>query len=94
MTAFERAYFQFGMAHGLIRKTVQLHDAKVYNYDTREPEDLFVTSKIALGAWGVAMNLTLWPVFLAKDIHALEGHLRGYEYPPNERKSFPDYVLA
>ena len=87
------AYERFGLAHGLLRKTVQLHDAQVYNYDTGAPEDIFVTTKIALGAYGVAVNVWVWPLFLAMDIHSLEGRLRGYEYPPKERKSVSDYML-
>ena len=89
----QHAYAWFGLAHGLLRKTVQLHDAQVYNYDTGADEDMFMTTKIALGAYGAAANVWLWPVFLAMDIHSLEGRLRGYQYPPKERKSVFHYIM-
>lgn len=64
--------------HGGFRKALQVYDATDYNFEKKEDEDLFLTTKVALIGYGMISNIYMWPFNLVRDIHSLEGHIRSY----------------
>jgi hypothetical protein len=77
-----RKTLPIAIIHGVIRKSIQLHNSSVTNYKREDP--LYTTTKIALFTFGVAANITLWPVNICRDMYRIEAYLRGeYEKPTN-----------
>lgn len=81
-----RKTLPIAIIHGVIRKSIQLHNSSVTNYKREECKivPLYTTTKIALFTFGVAANITLWPVNICRDMYRIEAYLRGeYEKPAN-----------
>ncbi len=73
----------YALAHGAIRKVVQLHgDVVADNIYTNKPERVYITTKCLIFSVGVLSNVSLWPFNVFRDMYRLEAYARNeYKKP-------------
>ena len=77
-TFFEKA-IPYAIAYGALRKTYHVNQPVGYPSET---EDLYITTKVLIVAFGTANNIYLWPTAIVRDVYAFEGFMRGHVQSP------------
>lgn len=89
---FTKKYWPIFFAHGLVRKTYQMYDAKVYDIKDRSYVDLYYTTRLGIIAIGTFTNMIYWPITVLKDIYSIEAYIRG-DTEENKKQLPLEYVF-
>ena len=94
-------YLPATVGYSVIRKTLQVKDATVTHYDTKQCKrikvPMFVTDKAALVAFSALACIYGWPMFAVQDLNEFECKVRGLNsefYNITEKQYVADYLLS